>query len=273
MQLRSARGFTLIELVIVIVILAILGVFSFGYIRFGAQIFSDTRARQQLIEESRFTIERLTKELKYVVPRSVRVNNNCLEFVPLLASSRYLELPQGLAAGSDTFVAIEPQSTAALTGQWLFVYPTQAPHIYAASSQRRQQIQAINPSAGQSGVIEIEFLAASATFSEQSPARRYFIGATPVSWCYDATQQQLIRFADYGYNASQAGIAALTSSANSVEVMMNTIINDLSAGESPFRVSPASLQRNSLVLMNWHVGSTTSERIQINHEVHLPNVP
>lgn len=273
MRVPLAKGFTLIELVIVIVILAILGVFSFGYISFGAQIFSDTRARQQLIAESRFAIERLTKELKYVVPRSVRVSTACIEFVPFVASSRYLELPQGLTAGSDEFIAIEPQSDTALVGQWLFVYPTQIAHVYGLSSSRRQQIQSINAIAGQPELIQVEFTGAATTFSQQSPGRRYFIGSTPVSWCYDDSSQRLLRFANYGYNSTQPSLSTLASGSANVEVMMTTLINNLSTGQLPFSVSPASLQRNSLVLLNWQVGSTTGENIQINHEVHLPNVP
>ena len=273
MAKRHAHGFTLIELVIVMVILAILGLFSFGYVSFGAQIFADTSARQQLIAESRFAIERLTRELKYVVPRSLRVNTACIEFVPLVASSRYLELPQGLAASSDSFIAIEPQSETSLVNQWLFVYATQAPHIYAASSTRRQQIQTINAVSGQSGVIDIEFTNANAEFSQQSPGRRYFIGSTPVSWCYDEASQRLLRFANYGYSTNQPNAASLASSAGNAEVMMTTLVNELAAGQLPFRVSPASLQRNSLVLLDWRVGSVTNERMQINHEIHLPNVP
>ena len=273
MSRRYATGFTLIELIIVMVILAILGLFSFGYVSFGAQIFADTSARQQLIAESRFAIERLSRELKYVVPRSVRVNGACLEFVPLLAGSRYLELPQGLAAGSNRFIAIEPQREMPLVNQWLFVYPTQAPHVYASTSSRRQQIQSVNAVSGQTGVIEMVFATANAEFSQQSPGRRYFVGSTPVSWCYDAVQQRLSRFSGYGFNSTQPTIANLTVSASSAEVMMTTLVNDLSTGQFPFRVSPASLQRNSLVLLDWRVGSITNERIQINHEIHLPNVP
>jgi MSHA biogenesis protein MshO len=273
MARRTVQGFTLIELVIVMVILAILGLFSFGYVSFGAQIFADTSARQQLIAESRFAIERLTRELKYVVPRSVRVSSQCIEFVPLVASSRYLELPQGLAAGSDDFVAIAPQSNAPLVNQWLFVYATQTPHIYAPNSSRKQQIQSVAPLTGQPNVVTFEFTSATAQFSQQSPARRYFIGSSPVSWCYDELGARLWRFANYGYSAAQPNLAALTSSAPSAEVMMTTLINNLSAGQDPFRVSPASLQRNSLVLLDWRVGSTNNEQIQINHEIHLPNVP
>ncbi|RUO50232.1 hypothetical protein CWE21_03705 [Pseudidiomarina aquimaris] len=270
---RRTNGFTLIELIIVMVILAILGVFSFAYVTFGARIFADTSARQQLVAESRFAIERLTRELKYIVPRSARVSNGCIEFVPLLASSRYLELPLTSTGASDDFVAIAPQAQSSLVGQWLFVYPTQPQHVYALTSARRQQIQSSSAVSGQPNLIEITFNGANAEFSQQSPGRRYYVGSSPISWCYDAANAQLLRFENYGIIATQPNHTTLLGTAGSAEVMLNGLVNDLGAGQFPFTVSPASLQRNSLILFDWSLLSPSGERMQINHEVHLPNVP
>lgn len=276
-HLSLQRGFTLIEMIIVTVILAILGLASFSFISFGSEIFRDTSSRQQIIAESRFALDRLAKELKYIVPRSIRVNaadqNRCIEFVPLVTSSRYLELPQGGPASPTDFIAIAPQIQTALTGLHLFVYPTQAAHVYAASS-RRQQIQSATALTGtEAGLMRFTFHGGATTFSQQSPGRRYFIGAGPVSWCYDNSTQTLVRFAGYNLSATQPSLATLSSSTMPREVMLASIVNDLSSEPWPFTITPASLRRNSLVQTDWVIGNRQGEMVQLTHEIHLPNVP
>ncbi|MBY6063936.1 prepilin-type N-terminal cleavage/methylation domain-containing protein [Pseudidiomarina sediminum] len=276
-RFTQARGFTLIEVIVVIVILGILGIASFSFLSFGSEIFRDASSRQQIIAESRFALDRLAKELKYVVPRSIRVDaadqNRCIEFVPLVTSSRYLELPQGGPASPTEFIAIAPQQVSALSTMFLFVYPTQTAHVYAASS-RRQQIQTATALTGaQSGLMRFTFQGSAPTFSQHSPGRRYFIGAGPVSWCYDDSAQALVRFTGYNLSATQPSLTTLTSSATPREVMLATLINDLASEPWPFTIMPASLRRNSLVQTDWIVGDRLGEKVQLTHEIHLPNVP
>src|SRR5690554_3175747 len=106
--MERTRGFTLIELIIVIILLALSGLFVFNYLGFGAQIFRDTTEREQLVAQSRFAVNRLTAELRNAVPRSVRTrgadSQRCLEFMPIIASSQYLGLPRPGPTASDPFV-------------------------------------------------------------------------------------------------------------------------------------------------------------------------
>jgi MSHA biogenesis protein MshO len=96
---KPANGFTLIELITVIVVLGIVSVGVSGFLRSGLQIYSDANERDQLLSQSRFVIERVSRELRAAIPNSVRLqysasaDTQCLEFVPALWTSYYTTLP------------------------------------------------------------------------------------------------------------------------------------------------------------------------------------
>lgn len=274
------NGFTLVELIIVIVLLAITGLFVFNYLGFGAQIFRDTVERDQLVSQSRFAVNRLASELRNSVPRSVRVNitdnQRCVEFIPILASSQYLDIPRPGPTGNDPFVAVEPTTNHSLVDGYLFVYATNSNYIYGGSNQRRKVVTNVSPATpAQDYVIEIEYSTSPSFFGAESPARRYYIGGKPVSWCYDDVRNALFRYAGYGINITQPSLNTLqVSTATSAELMAENLFNNLGANEFPFYQFEATLQRNSLVQIDWRFSRTADqEPLQLLHEVHIPNVP
>ena len=92
------RGFTLTEMIIVIVILSILGLGSSRFIAFSARSMVDTAERQLLSSSANIALEKVLRGVRDALPNSVRVfdggvNSHCIEYVPILFSSRYLSLP------------------------------------------------------------------------------------------------------------------------------------------------------------------------------------
>ncbi|MBI4389040.1 MAG: prepilin-type N-terminal cleavage/methylation domain-containing protein [Nitrospinae bacterium] len=58
------RGFTLVEIVIGLVLLSIMGVFSIGYLRNLAETTQLTESQKTLVDESKFAMEFLVRELR-----------------------------------------------------------------------------------------------------------------------------------------------------------------------------------------------------------------
>ena len=58
------KGFTLIEIVMVIVILGVIGAFTFQFVAHGVQAFKKSSARKDLYDQGRLALERMVRELR-----------------------------------------------------------------------------------------------------------------------------------------------------------------------------------------------------------------
>lgn len=257
-----SKGFTLVELIIVVVLLGIVSIGTFAYLGFGAQIFSDVVGRERLSSQSRFAIERLNRELRNALPASPRVFGSCLEFIPIDASSAYLEIPAPGNTDNEAIV-IPPTDfdrNSAL-GSYLFIAANNSARVYGNNSSQRR---IIDSAADDGGQWTLEFTE-SASFVRQSPARRYYISSGPVSWCVEGGD--LVRYDTYPLSSDNPNRAL----GNRV-LMGHGIMNP--DGEAPFEVVPATLQRNNLVLIDLYFSRRDGlEPLILSHEVHLPNVP
>jgi prepilin-type N-terminal cleavage/methylation domain-containing protein len=57
------KGYTLIEIVMVIVILGVIGAFTFQFVAHGVQAFKKSSARKDLYDQGRLALERMVREL------------------------------------------------------------------------------------------------------------------------------------------------------------------------------------------------------------------
>lgn len=265
------RGFTLIELIMVMVILAIVATGVTSFLRFGSQIFSDVASRDTLLSSSRFVVERLNRELRAAVPNSIRVVSNassvqCIEFVPINSSTYYDELPV-FPDASTSIRAIYPADYTPSTPVYALVYPVSVAEVYDSSQQKRALISAIPASDPQPALTTIT-LASSFSFAGHSPARRLYIINQPVSYCLRSGQ--LWRYQDYGYLTNQS---LLISDLGSGVLMAENLQNDIGIpAEQPFSVANASLTRNGYVRVLLQLGND-DERVELSNEIHIVNAP
>ncbi|MDP4537759.1 prepilin-type N-terminal cleavage/methylation domain-containing protein [Alkalimonas collagenimarina] len=276
----ASRGFTLIELVTSIVLLSILALSVTSYLGVAARMYVDVTDREQLLAQSRFAIERLSRELRNATPNSVRVNTNavatCLEFTPFLESGRYIQASVAPDESDQVEVigaeSVEATSFFSPNLPRLVIYPrppaaaSEPDPIYDGVSPANVLVSGWSANEPDSSVYVLQ-LAEQHSFSQHSPERRWYLLSSPLSYC--VVQEQLVRYSDYGFYASQpmpgAGLA------NGV-LMAEHIVN-LNMGEPVFRHNEAVLNRNAVVNIYFRYGRDLTDDTFFNHEVHILNVP
>ncbi|WP_299181923.1 type II secretion system protein [uncultured Neptuniibacter sp.] len=294
--MRLSRGFTLVELIVVITLLGIISLVTVGFISSTMQGYADLTRRDQLSSAARVAVERMAREIRNALPNSIRVNaaGSCLEFIPALAASRYISVPLSASAASTT-VSIVPFAVEPPQGR-IAVYPidtntadeparpaTNNP-IYDLDSWAiiSSEMSAGNVLESASGAVNLQLSLAHA-FPADSPAKRFFIVDEPVSFC--VVGSDLYRFqgqsgSSYSFAVNQPDGAGLL--ANLTEPQAALLASDIVAptGSAPFNYSSATLLRNAIVLFDLFVqdqqltaADTTQESIRVQFEVQVRNVP
>lgn len=261
-----ARGFTLTELIIVMVILAILAIGASSYLGIGARMYSEASEREQLLSSGRFAAERLVRELRGAAPNSVRIEQsagiNCLEFAPIVSSGLYQQLPVAPESAA-TLSLLHMSWQASFLGLPFTVYPVTPADIYTTSGATILLEGTLQADADANPVtIEIE-LATAHSFPKNSPEQRFYLLAEgPTSFCYNALTQELRRYQGYAYLAAQPlpPVAAGILMAKNVRA-------------ASFTAVPASLSRNSVVNVMLRFDASNVDDLYFNYEVHIPNVP
>lgn len=263
-------GFTLVELVMVIVLLGVAGVGVSSLLSSGVQAYVDVARRDDLAQQGRYAVERMTRELRNALPGSVRVGGSgganpvqCLEFVPIVAASSYLDLPVSAAASSLEAVAFS-FSPQAGTNYYAAVFTSSASDVYAASPNNAlRAISGVSPVAGDKRTISF---ASPSQFPQASPQRRLYIVAGPVSFC--AQDNLLTRHSSYAYSATQS-----LPPANGITIARYIRVVENGAAYSIFNFTPGALQRSGTVHMDLRFSGKAgeSEWVKFSHAVFLRN--
>lgn len=244
-MIHKSSGFTLIELITVIVLLGVLVSAITSFIKFGTQIYTETSARDQLVSSARFAIERLNRDIRNALPNSLRLTNanQCLEFTPIIESTIYTDIPVLPEIARNTINVIKFDQ--AFDSNWqVIVYPLITDDVYG-NNDKRYSVASI-AALGDERVIT---LASTVLFAEESPTQRlYFINGT-VQYCLQNT-------------------TLLRSDSISSNVLMAQDIYNI----SPFEILAPTLQRNAMVQIHFRF-EKNNEQVTFNNEIQVLNVP
>ncbi|RZL09484.1 MAG: prepilin-type N-terminal cleavage/methylation domain-containing protein [Rubrivivax sp.] len=87
---RGMRGFTIVELIIVIVITGVIAVSLAVVIRPTMDAYKDIRVRSDIADIADSALRRMVRDVRLAVPNSIRIPNaSCFELVPTSAGGRY----------------------------------------------------------------------------------------------------------------------------------------------------------------------------------------
>ncbi|MEE8057809.1 MAG: prepilin-type N-terminal cleavage/methylation domain-containing protein [Pseudomonadales bacterium] len=277
-QLQRARGFTLVELVVVIVLLGIVAVSTTQFIRQGVEIYRDTARRDSLQQDGRFVVERIIRELRNALPGSVRASANCLEFMPIVGASSYINNITGaditsFQAADFSFSGCDSAAICDFTGGGyrVAVYTIDNGDVYFVPPPAPPQTAVLNSiNAVAAGIRTVNLV--TTRFTRESPQNRFFIIKNRVSFC--AVDGAMTRYSGYTTATSTQPIPPVGGSSSLLSESIR-VVDASSAPITVFSFTPGILQRAGVVHMDmqFHDISAADEWVRFSHEVFVRNTP
>lgn len=261
--MKRFAGFTLIEMVAVLVILGIIAAIGSSFLVTAIDSYRTTEVRAKILARGRTSVEQLTRQLRLAVPNSLRVSASgaCIEFFPLVAGGNYLDdLPdRENMAPTLSSIATSPLYLDLGTPLHVFVGALSAADIYTnVSPSARAGL------ASTSGTpVTTLNLSGSHRFIRNSISKRIFVADNPKRFCVSAGS--LLQYHLYGVD-----VGPLTdASPGGTAVLMSL---EVTASGSAFTLSPGSENRNAAVLISLAF-SGNGEQVELNQQVLVRNVP
>jgi len=254
--MTKAQGFTLIELITVVVILSIISVIGSHFVASTTASYNRTQQRSKLINGSRQALERMTRQLRVALPNSVRLTNGgiCLEFLPIVSGGNYLDpvpdAANGAAASSSITTA--PHSVNFGTANFVAIGAVNDAEVFGGTRVSLANLNTRSPTSLTLSVAKV--------WQRNSLTRRFFLVDNPEAFCISGGQ---LRF----YGNQNISVADVDLSSSFDLLAKNAVI-----GPSPFVLSPGTEDRNAKVSIN--IGFVSGgEQVDFAQEVSVRNVP
>ena len=281
---KYRRGFTLVEMVIVIVITGIIGAVVAVFLRTPVQGYVDMVSRAELADEADTAVRRISRDLRLALPNSVRVttvgNTNFLELLLTRTGGRYLDEEDAVAggdildfsnAGDLTFRVIGPLAAEAAQqiqiGDQLVIYnlgqePANA--YNCAASCNRAQIAGVNTVTRTITLASNPF-AVQTPVTMRSPAHRFQVVSTPVTYACNLTSGALTRYAGYAIQAAQPNAEPVAGAGRGLLANGITLCN--------FNYTTLANVRSALVGITLGMQRAGSGTVTLFHQIRVDNTP
>jgi len=289
LQAKIQHGFTLVEMIVVMVITGIIGGMVAIFIKAPVQGYVDSARRAELTDIADTALRRLARDIRTAVPNSVRVANCggtpiCVEFLPTKNGGRYRADTGGtnnvldFGVADNSFEIIGTGINFA-TNDYIVVGSTQSdgnpPYNTAAGGILRLYSGAVG---SPQTVVNFNNPSGLPVWAEVQGQRFDVVDGTQQAVTYACIgtlgaldpntqdgQARLMRYWHYGFN-TPAQIAPPLAGAGSGSAILADRVSDCVITYDPIN------QRNGLVAIRLGI-TRGGESVSLYHTVHVNNVP
>jgi len=284
----SQAGFSLVELIVVVVLLGVLASGAGLLITNPIEAYTAQVRRQQLVDQGEMALRQIARDVRRALPNSIRITavgtGFALEMVNTVDGARYRDEFGGAYIGlagyvldffspDDSFNLLGPlrNPTAFNANNRLVIYNTSV-NIYAEAVDVDNQgiitpagisLGLNNLGAGPTREDQIT-LSAPFLFTQQSPGQRAFFVDSSISYICDPPGSQMLRYAGYGCRGAQPTAPA------DFGVASGKVVSQLSSCN--FSYSAGSAQRGGILTIEVAI-SDSGETVNLLHQIHVVNVP
>ena len=288
--MQESQGFSLIELIVVIVLVGIMATGAGMLISRPIEAYNDQLRRQQLVDSAEMALRKIAGDIRRALPNSIRLVDNspngwALEMINTVDGARYRDEAGG--AGFNTANEILDFSAADtdfnLLGQLYnlavgnfpalraVIYNTSPADIYNDAFNNNNpgiiSSQGLTVAVDFSGTEHHIQLNNAFRFEFQSPTQRLFIVDGAISYICNSVTGFLTRFDGYTDQLNQIStVAAFPPTANS-----GLVATQVSSCGIDYQ--PGTAQRGGLITLDLALTNAANESVRLLHQVHVDNVP
>ncbi len=268
-MIKLQRGFTLIELIIVIVVGSILAVMTTSILTLPVNAYIDNVRRATLTDAAEMALRRMQRDIRRALPNSIRITNSgkTIELLHINEGGRYRAKKNSTCVPSTNTSPCNPLKFTSAdisfdiigtlndvpTGK-LVVYNLGVSPANAYADENVASIDTAN-----STVTSIAISPAK-KFPLESPEQRFFMVDTPVTYSCDLINKQLIRYDGY---TIVSGTPTLGTGAIQTQYI----------SACDFSYDAGSSVRAGLVTISLALTDDANESITLIHQVHVDNQP
>jgi MSHA biogenesis protein MshO len=277
---NQQSGFNLIELVLVIVVMGIISVVIAPIVTKPFTAYDQASRRLELVDAAESTLRLIAREVRDAVPNTVRTNGTVLELMPIEVGGRYR---YGSNPSDNTALTPEaPDSQFRVLGNVnnlpanarMVVYNTGANQFYVAANNPNLGI--VTPAStsltltdnGNEDIISLSTAFRFDRIGSGSPAKRFYITNTPVTYHCDLASGTLRRIANYAISVSQPTNRAAAPLSTAAE--NGLVVNNVTACN--FNYQAGSSSRAGLLSISLSL-TIDGEVVTLLHQIHIGNAP
>jgi MSHA biogenesis protein MshO len=272
---RHQRGFTLVELIMVIVIMGVIGGVVAVFMRSPIDAYFDSARRAALTDVADTAVRRMARDVRKALPNSIRVSTlapspvpNCLEFIPTRTGGRYRKTDLGSDPGSaldftttDTRFNMLGQNSALPADQQ--IQPGDVVAVYNLGITGASAYAGDNTSVIAAGGVvdgaETAITIAAKQFPLESGSNRFHV---------IPNEERVVAYVCTGGNLRRTvTTGSFTSACPATGPILATNVQSCT-----FTYNGSDLQRNGLVQIDLRI-SSNNETLSLYHEVHVNNSP